>query len=157
MFSWAGIWGRSGAPLGPVCSIWLLLDIVLDHNLHLSSNLFTVRRKVLTDRSWKHVWQTHLDKGLPGWTHKRTLVRDTADTLPLYEVASPWVPAFKREYFRGCQVRCEMSAVIVIMHVNICSRVSQCVCCGPRMGYRCARGPGPPPSHLGFERPCLST
>lgn len=55
MVSQARTWGRSGAPPGPVCSIWLLLDIVLDRNLHLSSNLFIARRKVLTDRSWKHV------------------------------------------------------------------------------------------------------
>ena len=62
--SQARTWGRSGAPLAAVCSIWLLLDIVLDPNLVLPSAISIAGRKGLADGSGHHVEPSRLGKGL---------------------------------------------------------------------------------------------
>lgn len=46
---WTRTWSRSAAPLGPVCGVWLLLELVPDHNRLLSAALSVARRKGLTD------------------------------------------------------------------------------------------------------------
>lgn len=82
--SQARTWGKSGAPLDPVCSTWLLLDIVLDHNRLLPSAISTAGKKGLADRSRNHVAQDSFGQGAArAEITNRLLAGDTADILLL--------------------------------------------------------------------------
>lgn len=76
--------GKSGAPLDPACSIWLLLDIVLDHSRLPPSAVSVAGRKGLAHRSRDCVERDSFgQRAARAEVTNRLLAGDTADILPL--------------------------------------------------------------------------